>query len=52
MKNCNLDCEYQHEGCCIADLCIEGFKPEDCKAKTNDDLMSYDELEDLGIAKW
>ena len=40
MKICNLDCEYQHEGCCIGDLCIEGFKPDDCKAETNDDLIS------------
>ena len=52
MKECNLDCEYQLEGYCIADLCIEGFNPDDCQAKSNDDLMSIDELEELGILDW
>lgn len=52
MKLCNLDCEYVEEGCCIVDLCVEGFKPEDCNAKSNDDLLSYDELEEMGITDW
>jgi len=52
MKKCNLGCEYQHEGYCIADLCIKDFNPNECQAKTNDDLMSIDELEELGITDW
>ena len=52
MKRCNLDCEYQHEGYCIGDLCISGLEPEKCTAKTNDDLMFYDELEEIGITDW
>ena len=52
MKKCNLDCEYQHEGYCIADLCIENFNPTECLAKTYDDLISIDELEELRILDW
>lgn len=52
MKKCNLDCEYQHEGCCIGDLCIEGFNPDECTAKTNDDLISPEELAEYGITDW
>jgi len=52
LKECNLDCEYQHEGYCIVDLCIKDFNTNDCKAKTNDDLLSYDELEEMGITDW
>ena len=47
MKKCNLDCEYQHEGCCIGDLCVKGFNPESCTASINDYLMSYDEMQEL-----
>jgi len=51
MKKCNLDCEYQHEGYCIADVVI-GLNPNECTAKTNNDLISPDELEEYGISDW
>ena len=42
MKSCNLHCEYQHEGFCTIEEQTDGFvKPEECHAKTDDDLETY-----------
>lgn len=49
MKSCNLDCEFQEEGICIGNLILKNFNPDECKAKTNDDLLSWEECEELGI---
>ena len=40
LKECILDCYYSHEGHCIC--FIDGLNPNDCKAKTNDDLVDGD----------
>lgn len=47
MKKCNLNCELQHEGyCCFNDLYPDvDFNPEDCDAKTDDDLITQEEFE-------
>lgn len=47
MKKCNLNCESQHEGyCCFNDLYPDvDFNPEDCDAKTDDDLITQEEFE-------
>lgn len=43
MKECLLDnCAGYHEGYCCIDA-IWGIIPEDCKAKTDDDLITEDE---------
>ena len=40
MKKCNCDqCEGYHEGYCVMDTIYEGFNPEECKAKSNADLI-------------
>lgn len=36
MRECNLNCELQHEGCCTAEIYDKNFK---CNAKTNEDLV-------------
>ncbi len=41
-KECQLDCEYQHEGFCIA--YTDGINPDICKAKTNDDLVENPDM--------
>jgi len=48
LKECHLDCECQLEGHCVIDAMYPeiGMKPEDCTAKTDDDLMDEDEYEE------
>ena len=38
LKECNLDCDLQHEGCCTRE-------DIDCTAKTDSDLMTEEEYE-------
>ena len=44
MKKCILECEIQHEGFCTG--LVHGFNPKDCKAKTDDDLMTEEEYDE------
>ena len=41
MKECNLECDLQHEGFCASKE--YGFNPESCKAKYDNDLMTEEE---------
>jgi len=43
LKECNLDCECQHEGHCTIEAIYpeSGLKPGDCTAKTNADLVEW-----------
>ena len=44
MKECNCnECEGYQEGYCVMDVYYKGFNPEDCKAKSNSDLMTKEE---------
>ena len=53
MKECNLDCDAQHEGYCIFNELYPGvdFDPEECTAKTNDDLVTQEEFESIYACK-
>ena len=52
LKECPAnECEGYHEGFCIMDELYKGFNPKDCNVKSNVDLMTeeeYDELEEIG----
>lgn len=43
-KNCNLPCEFQHEGlCAVASITKGKVWPEDCTAKTVKDLVEVED---------
>ena len=52
LKECNLDCEFSHEGYCIADTQIKGFNPFECTAKTDKDLISEEEFDEIIKKLW
>ena len=50
MKECNVDeCEGHHEGYCIMDTIYKGFNPEECDCKSNADLLTEEEYDELII---
>jgi hypothetical protein len=42
MKKCSLDCEFAQEGYCAIQFVYPKVKPEDCDAKTQDDMVCAD----------
>lgn len=48
-KECLLNCEFQLEGLCSGEA--YGFDPYKCKAKSDDDLMTEEEFEELNKTK-
>lgn len=44
MKECNLDCALQHEGCCTRE-------DIDCNAKSDNDLITEEEYDKLVSTK-
>lgn len=50
MKECLLNCAFQHEGFCIG--LENGFNPKNCKAKTDDDLVTEEEYVEGKKNEW
>lgn len=52
MKECHCDeCEGCQEGFCILDVLFPGYDPSTCDAKSNTDLMTEEEYDEMCKSK-